>query len=281
MKTALIGVLWGGLTLYAVLGGADFGAGVLHLRASERRRAAITTAMGPLWEANHVWLIFFLTGLLTLFPGAFSALGSALFAPATLVLFGLSIRGAALLAPGPLRLAFGLASASTPFVYRRDRGRARARPLLGRRRPVRGRAARRGRVHGARRVLSRLPARGAGRDVAHRCARARRIRSGATPSAGSGDARGPGLPGRDPVRVARASPPARPGGVRVVHDLARVGLGARAVPAPHRRAHGRELRRRPRRAARGGDRARRRRGGADPRLLAALPDVPVRAEVAR
>jgi cytochrome d ubiquinol oxidase subunit II len=128
----LIGVFWAGLTAYAVLGGADFGAGVLHLlaptgRAGRRRRLAITAAMGPVWEANHVWLIFFLTGLLTAFPAAFAALGSALFVPATLALFGIAVRGAALAfasqltgadrARRPLQLGFGLASAATPLLF--------------------------------------------------------------------------------------------------------------------------------------------------------------------
>jgi cytochrome bd ubiquinol oxidase subunit II len=112
----VIAVLWGALTVYAVLGGADFGAGVLHLLSpGERRREAILAAMGPVWEANHVWLIFFLTGLLTAFPGAFAALGAALFAPATLALFGLVIRGAAL--AFRQRFAFGVASALTPLVF--------------------------------------------------------------------------------------------------------------------------------------------------------------------
>jgi cytochrome d ubiquinol oxidase subunit II len=122
LANVLIAVLWAGLTLYAVLGGADFGAGVLHLRASRQRRAAIATAMGPVWEANHVWLIFFLTGLLTLFPGGFAALGTASFAPATLALFGIAVRGAAFAFASqvPLRsvrLAFGIASVFTPFVF--------------------------------------------------------------------------------------------------------------------------------------------------------------------
>jgi cytochrome d ubiquinol oxidase subunit II len=128
----LIGVFWAGLTGYAVLGGADFGAGVLHLlapagRAGRRRRRAIVTAMGPVWEANHVWLIFFLTGLLTTFPAAFAALGSALFVPATLALVGIVVRGAAFAfasqlsaadrARRPLQLAFGIASAATPLLF--------------------------------------------------------------------------------------------------------------------------------------------------------------------
>jgi cytochrome d ubiquinol oxidase subunit II len=128
----LIGVFWAGLTAYAVLGGADFGAGVLHVLApagpvARRRRLAITAAMGPVWEANHVWLIFFLTGLLAAFPAAFAALGSALFVPATLALFGIVVRGAAFAfasqltgadrARRPLQLAFGVASAATPLLF--------------------------------------------------------------------------------------------------------------------------------------------------------------------
>jgi cytochrome bd ubiquinol oxidase subunit II len=127
----LIAVLWAALTVYAVLGGADFGAGVLHVlapagRRGRRRRQAIAAAMGPVWEANHVWLVFFLTGLLTLFPGAFSALGAAVLVPGTLVLLGLVVRGAALAFAGqltgfdrarrPLHAAFGVASAATPLV---------------------------------------------------------------------------------------------------------------------------------------------------------------------
>ena len=131
LADALLAGLWAGLTVYAVLGGADFGAGVLHLlaprgRAGRRRRLAITASMGPVWEANHVWLVFFLTGLLTAFPGAFAALGARLFAPATVALLGLAVRGAAFAFAGqltgadrarrPLQAAFGLASVLTPFV---------------------------------------------------------------------------------------------------------------------------------------------------------------------
>ena len=132
LADVLLAVLWTGLTAYAVLGGADFGAGVLHLlapggRAGRRRRTAIGHAMGPVWEANHVWLIFFLTGLLTVFPGAFAALGTALLVPGALALLGIVVRGAAFAfaaqltgferARRPLHLAFGLASAATPFVF--------------------------------------------------------------------------------------------------------------------------------------------------------------------
>jgi cytochrome bd ubiquinol oxidase subunit II len=127
----LIAVIFSGLTAYAVLGGADFGAGVLHLLspthlAGRRRQESITAAMGPAWEANHVWLIFVLTGLLTAFPDAFAALGSAVLAPASLALVAIVVRGGALAFAGqltvsdrverPVRLAFGLASAGAPLV---------------------------------------------------------------------------------------------------------------------------------------------------------------------
>jgi cytochrome d ubiquinol oxidase subunit II len=132
LANVLIGVFWAGLTAYAVLGGADFGAGVLHLltpagRAGRRQRGAIAAAMGPVWEANHVWLIFFLTGLLSAFPAAFAALGSALLVPATLALLGIVVRGATFAfiaqlhsgdrARRPLQLAFGVASAATPLLF--------------------------------------------------------------------------------------------------------------------------------------------------------------------
>jgi cytochrome bd ubiquinol oxidase subunit II len=132
LADVLIGVVWLGVTAYAVLGGADFGAGVLHLLAppglaGRRRRRAVTTAMGPVWEANHVWLIFVLTGLFTAFPPAFSALGSALLVPATLALLGIVVRGAALAFAAqltaadrvrrPLQIAFGVASAGTPLLF--------------------------------------------------------------------------------------------------------------------------------------------------------------------
>jgi cytochrome bd ubiquinol oxidase subunit II len=84
---------------YAVLAGADFGGGVWDLLASgpraEQHRAAIGRAMGPVWEANHVWLIFVIVILFSGFPVAFAALSVALFWPFHLVLAGIVLRGAA------------------------------------------------------------------------------------------------------------------------------------------------------------------------------------------
>ena len=69
---AVAAVLWIGVTLYAVFGGADFGAGLVGLLAGggergKRPRALIDWAIGPVWEANHVWLIFVLVVLWTAF----------------------------------------------------------------------------------------------------------------------------------------------------------------------------------------------------------------------
>jgi cytochrome bd ubiquinol oxidase subunit II len=118
------------LTAYAVLGGADFGGGVWDFFASgpraDRQRRAISEAMGPVWEANHVWLIFLLVILFTGFPVAFSTLSIALFIPFHLVLVGIILRGAAFVfrahgrdEAGPQRVwarAFGSASIITPVL---------------------------------------------------------------------------------------------------------------------------------------------------------------------
>lgn len=92
-------ILWLALIAYAVLGGADFGAGIWDLFAvgASRRhqRQLINQAIGPVWEANHVWLIFLIVGLFTVFPSAFASLSIALFIPLTIALLGIVLRGAA------------------------------------------------------------------------------------------------------------------------------------------------------------------------------------------
>jgi len=93
----LLGVMTVGITLYALMGGADFGAGVWEfstaLRAPERERDLIYRAIGPVWEANHVWLIFVVVGLFAGFPDAFSAICRALWVPLLLALVGIVFRG--------------------------------------------------------------------------------------------------------------------------------------------------------------------------------------------
>jgi cytochrome d ubiquinol oxidase subunit II len=128
-EIALAG-LWLAVIAYAVLGGADFGGGIWDLFASGpqagRQRHWIDEAIGPVWEANHVWLIFLIVGLFTAFPLAFSVLSIALFVPFTLALVGIVLRGAAFVfhlhAPGASRIrliwgrVFSTASTITPFL---------------------------------------------------------------------------------------------------------------------------------------------------------------------
>jgi len=87
-----------GIIAYALLAGADFGGGVWDLFASgprkKEQRLAIQKAMGPVWEANHVWLIFVLVVLFTCFPQGYAALAVVLFVPFHLALLGIMLRGA-------------------------------------------------------------------------------------------------------------------------------------------------------------------------------------------
>jgi cytochrome d ubiquinol oxidase subunit II len=86
------------LVAYGVLGGADFGGGIWDVFARGPRKAAqreaIANAMGPVWEANHVWLIFVIVLLFAGFPRAYAALSIGLFLPFHLVLLGIILRGA-------------------------------------------------------------------------------------------------------------------------------------------------------------------------------------------
>ena len=109
--------------------GADFGAGFWDLAAGGterglRPRALIADAIGPVWEANHTWLIFDLVILWTAFPPAFAAIMSTLFVPLSLAAFGIVLRGAAFafrpVAPGlasrrAAGAVFALSSVITPF----------------------------------------------------------------------------------------------------------------------------------------------------------------------
>jgi cytochrome d ubiquinol oxidase subunit II len=87
------------LVAYVLLAGADFGGGLWDLLASGSRqreqRALIEQAIGPIWEANHVWLILVVVVLFTGFPPAFAAVSTTLFEPLTLLLVGIVLRGAA------------------------------------------------------------------------------------------------------------------------------------------------------------------------------------------
>ncbi len=106
-----------GLMAYAVLGGADFGGGVWDLFATgprkRQQRDAIAAAMGPVWEANHVWLIFVVVVLFTCFPYGYAPLGIAMFIPFHLALVGIMLRGGAFVFRGYGRQKGGTVSAGS------------------------------------------------------------------------------------------------------------------------------------------------------------------------
>ena len=97
LETIITGVMIAALVIYALLGGADYGGGVWDLFAVGKRapaqRALIAEAIGPVWEANHVWLILVIVILFTAFPPAFAAISIALHIPITLLLIGIVLRG--------------------------------------------------------------------------------------------------------------------------------------------------------------------------------------------
>ena len=98
MAGVIAALLLAGVTTYAVFGGADFGAGFWDLvaggpAAGERPRDLIDHSIGPVWEANHVWLIFCLVVLWTGFSEAFASITLTLFVPLTIAAFGIVLRG--------------------------------------------------------------------------------------------------------------------------------------------------------------------------------------------
>jgi cytochrome d ubiquinol oxidase subunit II len=117
------------LSAYAVLGGADFGAGFWDLTAGGAERGArlrglVKRSMGPVWEANHVWLIVVLVILWTCFPRAFGPLMETLYVPLFLAAVGIILRGAAFATRGEaatvgearlLGATFALSSVLIPF----------------------------------------------------------------------------------------------------------------------------------------------------------------------
>ncbi|MGH3795500.1 MAG: cytochrome d ubiquinol oxidase subunit II [Pseudonocardiaceae bacterium] len=120
-----------GLALYTVLAGADMGAGLWHLMAgrgpySVRIRDHAHRSIAPVWEANHVWLIFVLTVLWTSYPTAFGSILSTLSVPFFIAAIGIIFRGAGYAlqsggSPGPrerrvIDTVYALSSILTPFA---------------------------------------------------------------------------------------------------------------------------------------------------------------------
>ncbi|MEU0782593.1 cytochrome d ubiquinol oxidase subunit II [Streptomyces sp. NPDC006173] len=120
-----------GVIAYAVLGGADFGAGFWDLLAGGAQRgraprALIDSSLAPVWEANHTWLIYCLVMLWSGFPTAFAAITTTLYIPLGIAVLGIVLRGAgfafrkASIRTPEQRLygaAFALSSVLTPYCF--------------------------------------------------------------------------------------------------------------------------------------------------------------------
>src|SRR6476620_8340522 len=129
-EVIVAGFIFVALGFYAVTGDADYGGGMWDLLATGPRAAAqrdaIERAIGPIWEADHVWLILIVVILFTAFPPAFTAMMTALNIPFTLMLIGIVLRGSAFIfrkydvkshkVKQGWSLLFGAASFFTPFI---------------------------------------------------------------------------------------------------------------------------------------------------------------------
>jgi cytochrome d ubiquinol oxidase subunit II len=131
LALAVATALFIGVVAYAVFGGADFGCGFYDLTAGGPRggaalRTQVDHSLGPVWEANHVWLIYALVIWWTGFPGAFAAAMNTLIIPLLLALLGIVLRGAtfafrkyaATLRQAQLfGVVFGISSVITPYFF--------------------------------------------------------------------------------------------------------------------------------------------------------------------
>lgn len=125
MAELLLVVMLVAATLYAVLGGADFGAGLVEPFVDREERERIDVAIAPVWEANHVWLVLLATLTFVAFPSVYAVVTAYLHIPLLLVLLGIVARGTAFTfrhydpTPGAAfrgyTLAFRLGSFLTPL----------------------------------------------------------------------------------------------------------------------------------------------------------------------
>src|SRR3954454_13421658 len=129
LEVAVAAALFVGVLAYALFAGADFGSGFFDLIAGGAQQGAelrvlVDHSIGPVWEANHVWLIYCLVMWWTGFPSSFAAVMTTLFVPLVLALAGIVLRGAsfafrkyaATLAQARIYgVVFALSSVITPF----------------------------------------------------------------------------------------------------------------------------------------------------------------------
>lgn len=130
LPDAMGGIVLVVLIVYVLLGGADFGGGVWDLLArgprAEKHREAVARAIGPIWEANHVWMIVAVVLLFTAFPPAFAVIMTALHIPITLMLIGIVLRGSSFVfrkvdprgegGPSGWQSVFAVSSLATPVM---------------------------------------------------------------------------------------------------------------------------------------------------------------------
>jgi len=99
MLYVVVSFLWVSLWFYLLFGGADFGAGILELftrtRNKSRTRRTMYRAIGPIWEANHMWLIIAIVILFVGFPAIYATMSTALHIPLIIMLLGIIARGTA------------------------------------------------------------------------------------------------------------------------------------------------------------------------------------------
>ncbi|MFC4032046.1 cytochrome d ubiquinol oxidase subunit II [Streptomyces polygonati] len=131
MSNAVAALMFVGVVAYALFAGADFGAGFWDLTAGGARRGRsvrhlIDVSVGPVWEANHTWLIYCLVMLWSGFPRAFAAITTTLYIPLGLAVLGIVLRGSgfafrkAALRTAEQRLygvAFAVSSVLTPYCF--------------------------------------------------------------------------------------------------------------------------------------------------------------------
>ncbi|MGE8552988.1 MAG: cytochrome d ubiquinol oxidase subunit II [Chryseobacterium jejuense] len=95
----VIGFLWLSICLYIILGGADFGAGIVEMftnkKARHKTHEIMYESIAPVWEANHMWLIIAIVILFVGFPEIYTTMSTYLHIPLVLMLVGIIARGTA------------------------------------------------------------------------------------------------------------------------------------------------------------------------------------------
>ena len=95
MTEIIFAILVISLLLYVLLGGADFGGGILELLTKGKASGIVSKAIAPVWEANHMWLILVVVILFVGFPDVYTTILTALHIPVLLTLIGIILRGSA------------------------------------------------------------------------------------------------------------------------------------------------------------------------------------------